>query len=353
MNNFSEISRIGHRTGFIELSPFYQAIRDQPELAVFFFRGSAKDGFTIEDVNEVGAAIANAPPMGLVGCEPHQCLSPDVADRLVDKLGQCVARNGTIFYEDALHSDEAHAPFRISLIPVTQGTDTTRQVIVVARDSTDKVLATQLQERRRIAEELHDSTGQHLTALGLALATIAASESGAESNVRSALEDARASLAEANREIRTLSYLLHPPVMESHGLEKALHLFATGFAKRAGLEMKVEIEPGAGRLPDEIALTLFRICQEALTNAHRHANAQRMLVALFADAGKVSLRIEDDGIGLHDVHQPLGVGLSSMRERVTRLGGSIELVQRDKGTCLIAVVPRPIIPLTQQTEARV
>ena len=352
MNSFSEISHLEPRTGFIELSPFYQAIRDQPELAVFFFRGSLKDGFTIEDVNEVAAALAKAPPMGLIGSKPHECLSTAVADRLVDKLRLCVARNGTIFYEDVLDADEMQAPWRISLIPVTEGAGTTRRVIVVARDSTDKVLATQLQERRRIAEELHDSTGQHLTALGLALATIAASESSAESNVRNALEDARVSLAEANREIRTLSYLLHPPVMESHGLEKALHLFATGFAKRAGLEMKVEIEPGAGKLPDEIALTLFRICQEALTNAHRHANAQRMLVALSADVGTVALRIEDDGVGLDHVNQPLGVGLSSMRERVTRLGGSIELIRQDKGTCLIAVVPRPIIPLAQQVEAR-
>jgi|GEM_PF-5547452 len=219
------------------------------------------------------------------------------------------------------------------------------------RDLSERMLTLQIDERRRIAQELHDSTGQHLTALSLALGRAYASSTtldtsnGARTLLLEALDDARHSLSEAHHEIRVLSYLLLPPQIRTQGLGEAVAEFARGFGKRAGIDVCVEIAPNLDRIGDDVELHLFRICQEALTNVYRHAHARRALVRLEVEADMVRLTVRDDGIGFDDAdadpHQPRGVGLTGMRERMHRLGGNVQISGSPEGTTLVAIVPRP------------
>jgi two-component system, NarL family, sensor kinase len=213
------------------------------------------------------------------------------------------------------------------------------------RDLSERLLTSQIDERRRIAEDLHDSTGQHLFAVGLALAR-ARSSQGARGKAREnratlfeALDDARHSLQVAQREVRMLSYLLHPPEIVSEGLGEAIRNFARGFAKRSGHYVEAHVAPEADTIGDEASLNLFRACQEALTNVYRHAEASMVVIELEVDDASVRLEVTDDGVGV-DPSPTLGVGLSGMRERLRRLGGDAELSGGAGGTTLLVTVPR-------------
>jgi len=208
------------------------------------------------------------------------------------------------------------------------------------RDLSERLLTSQIDERRRIAEDLHDSTGQHLFAVGLALTRARSSQTagGNRAVLVEALDDAKHSLQVAQREVRMLSYLLHPPEIVSEGLCEALGNFARGFAKRSGHYVNVRITPEADTLDDEVSLNLFRACQEALTNVYRHAEASMVVITLEVDDCGVRLEVADDGNGV-DPSQSLGVGLSGMRERIERLGGDVELLSEPDGTTLRVTVP--------------
>ncbi|MGZ8346639.1 MAG: PAS domain-containing sensor histidine kinase [Allosphingosinicella sp.] len=221
------------------------------------------------------------------------------------------------------------------------------------RDLSDRLLRLQLEERRLIAQDLHDSTAQHLIGADLAIARIRklcteAGEAGCTLPVlAAALEDAQCSLDEAKREIRVQTFLLHPPLLESRGLGQALAAFAAGFGARAKLKIETRIDPAAGQVCDDLALPLFRVCQEALANVHRHAHASVVTIALTRQEDDLVLSIADDGIGIGienleaDSTLKWGVGLAGMRERMHRLGGSLVLQRGDPGTRLIAAVPAP------------
>ena len=212
------------------------------------------------------------------------------------------------------------------------------------RDLSERLLTSQIDERRRIAEDLHDSTGQHLFAVGLALARARASQvaGGHQRDSRGmlieALDDARHSLQVAQREVRMLSYLLHPPEIVSEGLSEAIRNFARGFAKRSGHYVEVHIDPEADALGDDVSLNLFRACQEALTNVYRHAEASQVVILLEIDGSEIRLEVSDDGRGI-DPAQTLGVGLSGMQERMKRFGGDAQLSSAPVGTKLLVTVP--------------
>jgi signal transduction histidine kinase len=213
------------------------------------------------------------------------------------------------------------------------------------RDLSARILTLQIDERRRIAHELHDSTGQHLTAATLALGNVQMMRRAAGAELPDALlaaiDDAAACIGEAHREIRVLSYLLHPPQLLSQGLAEALHTFANGFGRRARLKIAVDVAPGASAINDDTAVHLFRICQEALTNVYRHADARKAHVTLNVDQTAIQLVVRDDGIGFDDsaTEEGLGVGLSGMRDRIARLGGKFEIGGDPGGTTLIATLP--------------
>jgi signal transduction histidine kinase len=333
----------------------------QAEFPVYVVRVEPDGGFIVEDANETVAKLGGRPAGTIIGLAPREYLPREDADFLEARLRGCVLTRRPISFERSWNSEEGRVPWKTTMLPVVDRHGAVTHVVGIARDVpvqnhderrdfAERLLATRIDERRRIAEDLHDSTAQHLTAVGLALARISVSSGSSSAGVRRAetlagLEDARSSLDEAHREIRMLSYLLHPPLLESKGLGEAIRIFATGFASRASLALEIHIDRGADQIPEDAALSLFRVCQEALTNVHRHAKASRVVVRLEIDESIIILKVEDDGSGFKEprlaTERPAGVGLAGMRERMTRLGGYVQLKRGGIGTRLVAVIPRP------------
>jgi PAS domain S-box-containing protein len=213
------------------------------------------------------------------------------------------------------------------------------------RELSQRILNLQAEEQRRIAQEFHDSTGQHLVAAGLALGRAQLGRTGAvdleaeQGRLLAAIDDARQSLLRAQRELRVLSYLLHPPEIRDQGLGDAVRDFASGFARRAGLGVTLEIAPAANAIDETTSLHLFRVCQEAFTNIHRHARATKVAVAIDLDDDTIRLTITDDGVGFEEPGTP-GVGFEGMQARMRRLGGALTVSGQDGGTTLTATAPR-------------
>jgi signal transduction histidine kinase len=219
-----------------------------------------------------------------------------------------------------------------------------------------KVLELQDRERRRVARELHDSVGQYLAVLRMNLGQMGA-EANSSSEPLSLLPEAVELTDRAIGEVRTISYLLHPPMLDDVGLDGAVRWYAEGFAKRSGLEVKVDVPELAERLPKEVELALFRTLQESLTNVHRHAAARTVEIKLRREGDEVTLVVKDDGKGLapealarFEAGLAGGVGLAGMRERVTELGGQFEVESSSRGTRLSARVPAHLAA-TAQTAA--
>ena len=178
-------------------------------------------------------------------------------------------------------------------------------------------------ERRRIARELHDSTAQHLVAADLMLG---AHERRLGKAPDKSLSEARDTIALALREIRTLSFLLHPPRLREQGLAKTLRAFAEGFARRAVLDLGIEIADLPPGVSPDVELTLFRVAQEALMNVRRHADADHVQVRLRPEGEFLALEIEDDGVGIEAAETVAsGVGIDGMRARLSSLDGKLIL----------------------------
>ncbi len=210
-----------------------------------------------------------------------------------------------------------------------------------------RLLHLQDEERRRIARELHDSTGQSLVALAMNLASINGSSS-LDPNVRQTLSDSLALAEQCSQEIRVLSYLLHPPMLDEAGLAGALRWYAAGFTQRSGIRVDLEMSPDLDRLPDEVEIALFRIVQESFANIHRHSNSPTAKVRIAVDSKEVMLEIADHGSGMSPTSSAtsldrttakIGVGIAGMRERIRQLQGRLEISSNEQGTTVRAVVP--------------
>lgn len=206
------------------------------------------------------------------------------------------------------------------------------------------LLRAQDYERRRIARELHDSTAQLLAALSINLARLKdnALEPGRR---RQALADALEQAAACSAEIRTVTYLLHPPLLEEVGLVSALQSYAQGFNQRTGIQVEIETTPDFGRVEGPIEATLFRIVQEGLANVHRHSGSPVALIRLERDGREVRLVLQDSGRGIPEDHRKskgfvrFGVGIMGMRERAEQFGGRLELSSDATGTRLAVTIP--------------
>jgi signal transduction histidine kinase len=209
------------------------------------------------------------------------------------------------------------------------------------------LLQLQDEERRRLGRELHDSLAQSVLAANLNLAQAARSLTSADERARHALAEARRVLVEMSREIRTLSYLLHPPLLDQLGLVSAIKEYAEGFSERSGIELNLEIQPGFARLPQEAETALFRIVQESLTNIQRHSGTQTARIHLHGDSACVNLEVIDCGHGMdkkviergNGTGTRLGVGILGMRERMTQLGGKLEIESSSSGTTVRVSIP--------------
>jgi signal transduction histidine kinase len=208
-----------------------------------------------------------------------------------------------------------------------------------------RLMTTQDEERRRIARELHDSAGQKLAAIKMGLAAPEFLDPRKPDCTRQ-LGDISTLVDEAIQEIRTTSYLLHPPMLDEVGIAFAARWFVDGFSQRSGIEMNCDVVELCERPPRQCELVLFRILQESLTNVHRHSGATVATVKLSVDADHILLAISDNGHGMSQERvdrftktASVGVGIAGMRARVHELGGSMEIVSNHNGTTVAARVP--------------
>lgn len=219
---------------------------------------------------------------------------------------------------------------------LTEQVEARAQAETAQRTISAKLLTLQDEERRRFARELHDSVGQHLAALKMAVSLLL-DKFPAEPT----LQDCIRMLDDSISETRTISHLLHPPLLDEAGLNSASRWFVEGFAARSGIEVRLDIEDGPGRLADPIELVLFRVLQESLTNVHRHSGTTRADVTLHTEGSTVVLRVRDYGHGISGLGEDGtgGVGLAGMKERVREIGGTMEIRSSPAGTEVRARVP--------------
>jgi signal transduction histidine kinase len=209
-----------------------------------------------------------------------------------------------------------------------------------ANDLSERLINLQEEERQRIAQELHDSTVQHLVAANLNLMNLRP-RVGLRSDESRRWDETESCLQEAMTELRTFSYLMHPPALEAAGLNSTIRDYAAGYGDRSGLDVKVRFNPKLDRLPVEMQRTLLRIAQEALANIQRHAaTASQIRVEGRLVADRVHLIIGDDGSGFQDEEKVgLGRGIHGMRARSQRWGGQLRIRAGSKGTRVHAMLP--------------
>jgi two-component system, NarL family, sensor kinase len=215
------------------------------------------------------------------------------------------------------------------------------------RKLTARLFKLQDEERRRIARELHDGAAQNIVAIRLNMERLEEVIIDPTPEVTGLLGDSQQLALQSLTELRTLSYLLHPPVLDHAGLVRAVQWFVRGFSQRTGIQIDADAVNDIGRLPPDIETALFRIVQESLTNVRRHSSSDTASIRLEKGNAEVKLQISDRGHGMPEgagngsagENAELGVGISGMRQRLIQLGGRLEIESSNSGTTITAVVP--------------
>jgi len=212
---------------------------------------------------------------------------------------------------------------------------------------TTRLLQLQDEERRRIARDLHDVTAQDLGAIAVNLAHLRRVVTDLPPEAQTLVTESVALANDMLQHIRTLSYLLHPPLLDQLGLAAALQWYISGFTKRSGIHVDLAIAPEIERLSPDIETALFRIVQESLTNIHRHSGSASARITLVKQGQNIGLHVKDQGVGMLDEAsgetldsvQRLGLGILGMRQRVRQFGGTLDIQTGRHGTEIIATVP--------------
>jgi len=213
------------------------------------------------------------------------------------------------------------------------------------RDLSGRLMLAQDEERRRISRELHDSAGQHLAALGMGLARIEADAKRDPARLSKSIKDAQDLIQDLTREIRTTSYLLHPPMLDESGLTSALRWYIDGLAERSGISIELNIPDNLERLAPEVELAIFRLAQECLTNIHRHSESKTAVIRIAREADKIYAEVQDHGKGMSQERlaeiqsKGAGVGIRGMRERVRQSQGELTVDSNALGTKITAIFP--------------
>jgi len=209
------------------------------------------------------------------------------------------------------------------------------------RELASHVVKLEDEERRRIARELHDGTTQTLVALSAELTGLEKSLREPDATVLRKVRYSRELVKQSLDEIRTVSYLLHPPLLDELGLDTALRGFVEGFSARSEIQVSLNLPPNMGELSRDIQLAIFRVVQESLTNIHRHSGSRSASIHLTMTPDRLTLEIADQGRGMAPV-LPIsraGVGIYGMRERIRQLGGHCEIESSARGTTVRAILP--------------
>ena len=214
------------------------------------------------------------------------------------------------------------------------------------RELSGRLLRAQDEERRRIARDLHDSSGQILVAVQLNLIPLQEQARNLSPEFFEGIRQSVELVEQLSKELRTVSYLLHPPLLDEVGLPAALRWYVEGYSERSKIDVQLEVPSELGRLPSDMEMTVFRIVQEGLTNIHRHSGGKQASIRLMRSAEEVCLEIRDNGQGMPGANgrssaRPVraGVGIQGMRERVKQLGGRFEIQSSEKGTAVNVGLP--------------
>jgi PAS domain S-box-containing protein len=264
-----------------------------------------------------------------------------------------------------LHKDGHEIPIEVSLSPLEteEGLVVTSAIRDVTqrkraeealRTLTGKLLKTQDEERRRIARELHDSAGQILAALSMNLTPLVTENGKLPPAAGKAIKESVAFVKELSNQLRTISHLLHPPLLDEVGLSSALRLFLEGFEERSKIKVNLDIPSDFERLPAELETAIFRVVQECLTNIHRHSGSRVAAIRVVRDGNEVKVEVRDEGKGMPSAGagspRKVGVGIQGMRERIKQFGGRLEIRSEKQGTTVLATVPVPRSPMRTPTQ---
>jgi len=209
------------------------------------------------------------------------------------------------------------------------------------RELTGRLLQLKDEEQRRLARELHDSVGQLLVALSMNQSQIL-SDPQLTPAIAKLIDQNASFVSHLSTEIRTISHLLHPPLLDEVGLSAGLRGFVEGFCDRSKLAVELEISPNLPRFQPDLETAIFRIVQECLTNIYRHSGSDRAIVRLSTDSSQISLEVRDFGTGTapHTIQNlQSGVGLRGMHQRVLQLRGSLEITSAAPGVRVVAIFP--------------
>ncbi len=249
--------------------------------------------------------------------------------------------------EDILrqHQENLEAEVRLRTSELeARNTDVLRQTEQL-RELSGRLMQMQDEERRRMARELHDSAGQTLTILGMNLAQIVQKTGRKSPELAADVEKTQELVQQLHREIRTASYLLHPPLLDEAGLSSALSWYIQGLTERSDLDIQLQIPEEFERLPRDLELAVFRIVQECLTNVHRHSTSKTAAIRIAREADVVTVEVEDNGKGMSPERlleiqsKGSGVGIRGMRERLRQFGGSLNIFSDESGTRILVMFP--------------
>jgi PAS domain S-box-containing protein len=246
-----------------------------------------------------------------------------------------------------------------SLFPITKDGDTVTQMGIVVQDVTGlkraetavrrlsgRLLQIRDDERRRLARDLHDSLGQTLTAVKMNLSYLARDTSSLDERGKTAVTESKELIDESLKEVRTLSHLLHPPMLDDVGLVAAIRWFANGFSQRSSIQIDLNLPTDLPRLSVELETAIFRVVQESLTNVHRHSGSSTAAVSLKREDNQLHLLVVDQGRGIapeqlasRQENASFGVGILGMRERLRQLSGEMEIMSGNQGTTIHVIIP--------------
>ena len=315
-----------------------------------------EEGQTL-DANPMAVKLFGYTRLELMSMTLHQIESPEAPLPTADRIARLL-KEGHLTFETVLQCKDG------SLVPTEVNTrrivwDGEPTFLGICRDITKRkeaeeklrqlsarLLRHRDEEQRHIARELHDVIGQNLAAMTINLDFLLTSADRLPPEARQALLDSEALAKQTAKEVRTFSFLLHPPLLEELGLGGALQDYVPGFARRSGIRVDLELPPDFERMPQETELTLFRVIQESLANIHRHSGSKTACITLNQTADKVQLEVRDAGRGFAltpsesaGPASALGVGIPGMQERLRQLGGRLHISSSSDGTIVRATLP--------------
>jgi len=339
-------------------------VEDREGHAVYTLQNADLPYSTLVQRMQQGAAMLDANGQ-LVYCNPSLAalLGASIESLVGTRLQDRIHSDDAALFQQLLDRVQAHSSegevrlrklddsvlaARVSLTILSRDGSVTGVLVTdLATEKENAELASRIQrlqdeERRSIARELHDSVGQLLAAVTMNLASARSEASKSSDSLAAMLDDSSFMVAQVSKEIRTISHLLHPPLLDVAGLCSAIRWYVDGFSDRSRIKVDLNLASDLGRLSTDTEIAVFRVVQECLTNVYRHSGSDSCVVKLERHQDVLRLEVRDSGRGMPKSSngiRPSGFGLRGMEERLRQLGGSLKIDSCDSGTTIVASLP--------------